>query len=322
MTHVHFERPRCPRISSRGVVAGAVGWLVVSCMAPAGPGEPNDSGGDGAGIDGQIGGGGEKFELPAGFTPTDRGGFRRGEEIEEGGLGPGGAGGAGGAENEPCDSVVLAVVRDFRRGDEGPDGHPDFQTFSGTEPSPGIVKSRLGEDGKPIASTEGPFLDPGNGPQTSGRERFEEWFRSVPGVNRSYLLELAFAPNEGLDTFESKDFFPLDGAGFGHEGLPHNYHFTTELHVRFRYKAGDEFTFTGDDDLWVFIADELVIDLGGLHAEATRTVALDEVAGRLGLVIGEEYPLDLFHAERGVVDSNFRVDTNLDLTSCRLVNVR
>ena len=35
----------------------------------------------------------------------------------------------------------------------------------------------------------------------------------------------------------STSFFPLDNAGFGNAGRPHNFHFTTELHTRFHYKG-------------------------------------------------------------------------------------
>ncbi|HEY0133643.1 MAG TPA: fibro-slime domain-containing protein, partial [Nannocystis sp.] len=73
------------------------------------------------------------------------------------------------------------------------------------------------------------------------------------------------------------------------------------------YTGGETFTFTGDDDVWVFINKKLVIDLGGVHGNTGGNVALDT----LGLSMGNTYTLDVFHAERHTVQSNFRIDTTI-----------
>ena len=108
--------------------------------------------------------------------------------------------------------------------------------------------------------------------------------------------------------------FPVDELGFGHEGsvdqfgASHNFHFTTEIQTVFEYEAGQVFTFTGDDDVWVFIDGQLVIDLGGLHLPLSATVNLDD----LGLTTGEFYRMAIFHAERRTEESHFRIDTNIE----------
>ena len=112
---------------------------------------------------------------------------------------------------------------------------------------------------------------------------------------------------------------PLSGTGT--DGKQHDFGFTTEIHTQFKYAGGEQFTFTGDDDLWVFINKKLAIDLGGLHSPETSTVALDASAAMLGLAQGGVYPLDLFHAERHTEGSTFRVDTTLGFVDCGTIPV-
>jgi len=67
--------------------------------------------------------------------------------------------------------------------------------------------------------------------------------------------------------------------------------------------------------VFVFINKKRVIDLGGIHSVQTATVKLSDRAAELGLVVGNEYPLDFFQAERHVIESNVRIETTLELVA-------
>ncbi len=83
--------------------------------------------------------------------------------------------------------------------------------------------------------------------------------------NQTVTLSNANNADKRVLSFNDQAFFPLNGKGFGDQGFKdgsgnlQNFHFTMELHARFSYQGGEVFTFTGDDDLWVFINDFLVV---------------------------------------------------------------
>jgi fibro-slime domain-containing protein len=169
---------------------------------------------------------------------------------------------------------------------------------------------------------------------TSGftnKANFDQWYRDVPGVNLSAVVELTLLRQaDGTYVFDDKDdplykdrggFFPIDDQLFGNSVCndKHNFHFTTEIHASFVYEetANQVFRFLGDDDVWVFINGQLVIDLAGTHNAIDQFIDLS----RLGLADGESYKLDLFHAERQTKASNFAFQTNLVLRDASVPSV-
>ncbi len=192
--------------------------------------------------------------------------------------------------------TLTTTVRDFNA------SHPDFEGTLGTDP--GIVQSTLGADGKPV------YAGLTGNPTTTGAANFNQWYNDVSGVNMSGTYDLTLDDiGGGIYQFSDSTFFPIDNQLFGNEGRSHNYHFTLELHSEFTYQAGQTFTFTGDDDVFVFIDDQLVIDLGGVHPAQTASVNLDT----LSLTAGENYSFDLFFAERHTTESNFLMQTSIAL---------
>jgi len=170
---------------------------------------------------------------------------------------------------------LTGVVRDFLRGDwEG--GHKDFQTAGAMGRLGhviGMVDMQLGDDGKPVYSTSRPEKD-----TMYSADSFAQWYADVPEVNLSEPLTLTLTNGQdqagGVYSYSCNAFWPIDGRMFGNEGLNRNFHFTFELHTTFTYKPDQQFTFIGDDDVWVYINGVRVIDLGGVHAAITGSARL------------------------------------------------
>lgn len=134
----------------------------------------------------------------------------------------------------------------------------------------------------------------------------------------SYKLTKVIDQNGNKLAAAGANFFPLDGVSRTEYSDNHNnYYFGMRYDVTF--KIGDyvgplDYTFTGDDDLWVVLdGDKIVIDLGGIHQAANKKVNLWKyVRGEDEKIDKEkEHTLTILYMERGAGASNCQMEFTL-----------
>lgn len=166
-----------------------------------------------------------------------------------------------------------------------------------------------------------------------------------------YFLQSNTNPVRGrTTTAETSDgnYFPLNSSDQSGDASRLNYGFGQKFDLKFRLTSDGmvldsdnkrvpiEFNFSGDDDVWVFIDGQLVLDIGGDHAVVTgkidfankmATVSSAKNSSSEGTSNGEvkkpfpeelvksnyftkEHTLTMFYMERGLWESNMKITFN------------
>ena len=156
---------------------------------------------------------------------------------------------------------------------------------------------------------------------------FDSYYMDVPRLNIPYEIEVNLTKRQdGKYVYDSSEnnyntvigstngFFPLDGTGyaeefFGNQG--HNYWYTTHVSYPFFYNGTETFEFSGDDDLYVFVNNIFAdsCDLGGIHKKTACTINVGD--SKFKLQKNNTYQLDVFHADRHTIESNFKLTTSI-----------
>jgi fibro-slime domain-containing protein len=179
--------------------------------------------------------------------------------------------------------------------------NPDFQNLKGIDNF--IVTDNLSPDWwLPVY-----YYPYGVSATTHGPASFNQWYTAGWIINGITLYLTLNASNVWV--YDNPAFFLLDGQGWGNQGqdingVSHNFAFCLTAHATFTYTGIEWFELASDDDAFLYINGELLIEQGGTHSATYSDVTLSPYA------IGEILDFDLFYCERHTPGASLHLATN------------
>lgn len=156
--------------------------------------------------------------------------------------------------------------------------------------------------------------------ESSGTKELVQYGTNVNAITTSR----PFLPTTGSETYRQTNspYFMDDGASTRKTGVYNtyvgrDYSYTMEGHGQFIFNMEDDlyFNFEGDDDVYLFINNKMVMDIGGAHSITNSVFNLNDYIEECGLQDGETYDFDFFYTERHTYGANIRIETNIEITS-------
>ncbi len=154
-----------------------------------------------------------------------------------------------------------------------------------------------------------------------GKDKYTDYDLQLEKKGNTYKLNGVRQPNGNIFTYndDGSNFFPLIQSELKNDNVEGaKYYFGMRYDINF--KLGDyvgplNYSFTGDDDLWVLLDGKVVIDLGGIHQALSETTDLWDALGfkeGVGATKDDDkkktHRLTILYMERGAWASNCKME--------------